>query len=54
MLKEFAWKAFENTGNVDVYMFYREVDERGKALAEKKVAVDEVATSNSIHNIFPI
>lgn len=26
MLKEFLWKAFEKTGNLDAYVFYKEID----------------------------
>lgn len=28
MLKEFIWNAFENTGNIDNYVFYKELSEK--------------------------
>ncbi len=45
MLKEFAWRAFENTGNIDSYMFYREVEDKIKLFSEGKIAEEEAATS---------
>lgn len=30
MLRNFTWKAFENTGNIDAYLLYKEI-ERFKA-----------------------
>mgnify|MGYP000844851099 FL=1 len=30
MLKEFLWKAFEKTGNLDAYVFYKEIDRKSK------------------------
>lgn len=47
MLKEFAWKAFESTGNIDVYMFLKEIEEKNKVDEETMLAKDEVAISNS-------
>lgn len=35
MLKEFAWKAFESTGDIDMYIFLKEIE-------EKDVMVDEI------------
>jgi len=46
MLKEFAWKAFECTGNIDSYIFYREIEEKNKVMAERKIAEEEAAISN--------
>lgn len=45
MLKEFAWMAFENTGNIDSYMFYREMEDKFNLLNEGKIAEEEAATS---------
>ena len=45
MLKDFAWKAFENTGSIDSYIFFRELDGTGEA-QQSKIAEDEAALSN--------
>ena len=47
MLKEFAWKAFESTGNIDTYIFLKEIEEKDKIAEETTVARDEVAISKS-------
>lgn len=46
MLKEFAWKTFENTGSIDSYIFYKEIEEKNKAVAESRIAEEEAAISN--------
>lgn len=46
MLKEFAWSAFEKTGNIDAYVFYREIQERNSQISETKAAEQEVAISS--------
>ena len=43
MLKEFVWKTFENTGGIEFYMFYREIEEKSIGLCEGSLAVDEAA-----------
>ena len=43
MLKEFAWKAFESTGNIDTYIFLKEIEEKGRVAEETAVVRDEVA-----------
>lgn len=45
MLKEFAWKAFENTGNIDTYIFLKEIEEKNRIAEETTVVRDEVAIS---------
>lgn len=45
MLKEFAWKAFENTGDIRTYMFLKEVEEKTRVVNETEIAKDEVAIS---------
>jgi len=45
MLRDFAWNAFEMTGNIDSYMFYREIREKDKAAQERIIAQEETATS---------
>ncbi len=47
MLKEFVWRTFENTGNVDAYIFYKEIEERNKVPAFNNIAEDEAATGSS-------
>lgn len=47
MLKEFAWKAFESTGNIDTYIFLKEIEEKNRIVEETTVARDEVAISKS-------
>ncbi|HEX9062484.1 MAG TPA: YqzL family protein [Clostridia bacterium] len=48
MLKEFVWKAFEATGDVDTYMFFREIEERDKVTKERNAAHEEAAISNAV------
>lgn len=45
MFKEFAWNAFVETGNLDIYMFYREIEERDRAAEQRNLAEDEAAPS---------
>jgi hypothetical protein len=45
MFKEFAWNAFVETGNLDFYMFYKEIVERDRAAEQRNLAEDEAATS---------
>jgi len=47
MLKDFAWTAFEFTGNIDSYIFYREIEERSKVKEQRRMAEDEAALSGS-------
>jgi hypothetical protein len=47
MLKDFAWNTFEHTGNIDSYIFYREIDERNRAEDERGIAEAEAATSKN-------
>jgi len=47
MLREFAWKAFENTGNIDTYIFLKEVEEKNRIVEESADIKDEVAISKS-------
>lgn len=46
MLKEFVWRAFEYTGNIDAYVFFKEIETKNKALKETNAAEEEVAISN--------
>ena len=43
MLKDFFWKIFEHTGNLDSYIFYREMAERNKTQGQAE-AEAEAAT----------
>lgn len=45
MLKEFIWRTFANTGNIDAYVFYKEIEEKSKEMIEGKIAEEEVAIS---------
>lgn len=45
MLKEFAWKAFEYTGNIDAYIFFKEMEARNKPLNERETAEEKIAVS---------
>jgi hypothetical protein len=45
MLKEFAWKAFENTGDIRTYMFLKEIEENDRIIDETAIVKDEVAIS---------
>ncbi|HHX18246.1 MAG TPA: YqzL family protein [Clostridium sp.] len=47
MLKDFAWKAFENTGDIAIYMFLKEVEEKKRIMEEAKIVKDEVAISST-------
>lgn len=46
MLKEFAWNTFINTGNIDAYVFFKEIEEKSRVLKEASMAEEEVAISN--------
>lgn len=46
MLKEFAWKAFENTGDITTYMFLKEIEDKTRAVNETEIAKDEVASTH--------
>ncbi|HPD01552.1 MAG TPA: YqzL family protein [Acetivibrio sp.] len=45
MLKEFAWKMFEKTGDISMYMFLKEIEEKTRTVDETEIAMDEVAIS---------
>lgn len=45
MLREFAWRTFENTGSLDAYILYREIEVKNKAISESVIAREEVAIS---------
>lgn len=45
MFKEFAWNTFIETGNLESYMFYREIEERDKVAEQSNLAEPEAATS---------
>lgn len=45
MLKEFAWQVFEFTGNIDMYVFFKEMEERQKVSKEAVRAICEAAIS---------
>lgn len=45
MLKEFAWKAFENTGDIRTYIFLKEIEEKSRIADETSITNEEVAIS---------
>ncbi|MDP4092645.1 MAG: YqzL family protein [Bacillota bacterium] len=47
MLKEFAWDAFQYTGNIDAYVFLKEIEENAKIVNQSIITQEEVAISNS-------
>lgn len=47
MLKDFAWKAFESTGDIEAYKFYKEIEASSNLSEEVKIAEEEAATTNS-------
>jgi len=47
MLKEFAWKMFEKTGDISMYMFLKEIEEKTRVVDESEIARDEVAISTN-------
>lgn len=48
MLKDFAWNTFEHTGNIDSYIFYREINERNRVDDEIIIAEAEAAISKNL------
>lgn len=46
MLKEFLWKTFEYTGNIDSYMLFREIEHKKGTVNERVLAEEEVAIGN--------
>ena len=47
MLRDFAWRAFEQTGSIESYIFFREIEESKKVFDETKIAEEEAAPSNA-------
>jgi len=45
MLRDLIWKAFEKTGEIDKYIFYKEVSEKGYIKDEIVTTKEEVAIS---------
>lgn len=43
MLKDYIWKAFEYTGNIDAYILYKEMENNKIGIDEMLVADKEVA-----------
>lgn len=41
MLREFVWKTFENTGSIDAYVFYKEIEEKNQLTKDKTTAMEE-------------
>jgi hypothetical protein len=47
MLKEFAWKVFENTGSIDTYILMKEIEEKNKIVEETAVTKEEIEINNN-------
>lgn len=47
MLKEFAWKTFEDTGGIDSYLFYRNLEDLYHA---ENMGTDEVEKVVLVHD----
>lgn len=45
MFKEFIWNTFIDTGNLESYIFFKEIEERDKAAEQRNLAQAEVAPS---------
>ena len=45
MFKEFIWRTFEDTGDIDFYVFYKEFEGKNKAGKDKFIAEEEAAIS---------
>lgn len=45
MLKDFAWKAFESTGNIDAYVFLKEIEAQKQVIKEKNCTDEEINTN---------
>jgi YqzL-like protein len=45
MLKEFLWETFKKTGNIEAYVFYKEIEESDKTLSEVEKNNEEVASA---------
>lgn len=45
MFKEFVWNAFVETGDLESYMFFKEIEERDRAAEQGNLAQAEVAPS---------
>jgi len=50
VLKDFIWKAFEDTGDINSYMFYREIDRSEEGLFKKNNAAgkEKAAIENNL------
>lgn len=45
MLKDFVWKTFESTGDIDKYVFYKEIEEKSREKDKSKTEKEEAALS---------
>lgn len=48
MLKEFLWKAFEKTGNIDAYIFIKEIEQKDSNGEDHLPPHEEVPKSSNI------
>lgn len=45
MLKDFLWETFRNTGSIDAYVFFKEIEDRNNIVNETNKTKEEVAIS---------
>jgi hypothetical protein len=45
MLKEFLWETFKKTGNIEAYVFYKEMEQTDEVEMELEHANEEVASA---------
>ncbi len=45
MLKEFLWETFKKTGNIEAYIFYKEIEEVCDSNVELENANEEIAST---------
>jgi hypothetical protein len=47
MLKDFVWNTFEYTGNIESYIFFKELEQTKKPTEDRRMAEEEAAFSNA-------
>jgi hypothetical protein len=45
MIKEFVWRVFEKTGNIDNYMLFKQIEDKDTVQSGKKIEDQEIAVS---------
>lgn len=42
MLKEFLWEAFRKTGNIEAYVFYKEIENKIESNQKSKILIEQL------------